>query len=365
MVTVVLKVMGPPTLVVEDPATGERSIPLSRTGQAFLALLALSNDGRSLSRALVAETLWPDTAPDKSASRLSSALCRLTRALGPGCPILQVDQGQIGLTRAPCFSVDILAVARCTEALRNRPVEHWEQPELAALEAAINRRTGAFLDGIDGDWVMAARQRCAEIYEAGLEALIRFHRRHGHVNRSIAAARKLVQQDPYREDAQAVLVELYGHSGQRSRALAQFADCSDLLRRDLGIEPGGALKASLDAAVASRPGGVPASPELLEMLRRVDRSVDRLARQLGEIQALLARGAAGAPDPEPPVQRRRRCRLAGIDLTRTSHQRTVEAAQPRCERENPGAWTGDHLDEAGVTPTGLAQTRSVPGSNDG
>jgi DNA-binding SARP family transcriptional activator len=284
MTTRLLRLMGPPKLTQCDEIGTETPQRLSPASLSLLALMAMQGpDG--MARAVVAETLWPGVPPEKSGSRLSSAVWRAQDA--DGVPLLTGEGGQIALAPGARITVDIADLARRTAALRRQEIDAWRQPEVAALEAALSRRSGGFLDGLEGDWLTAARQRCTEIYEAALETLIRYHRHHGHVDRSIAAARQLVRHDPYREDMQAVLVELYGRKGQRGRAVSQFASARDLLRSDLGVEPGEALTRSL-RAVLDRQTGL-ADREVLERLRQLDDNVARLSRQISEIRGLLAR----------------------------------------------------------------------------
>ena len=291
MTRYLFRLMGPPCLCGIGAAGEVTPIRLSRSNLALLALVTMNGRGAMLSRERAADTLWPDAARGKAASRLSSTLLRLRRALGGGALAIETDEGGLGLAASGPLDVDILDLAACTTRLRQSELPEWRKPDVAALEAAINLRRGGFLEGLDGDWVLAARQRCAEIYEAGLEALIRYHRHCGHMGRSIDAARTLVRQDPYREDIQAVLVELYARQGQRRRALAQYSVCRDLLKEDLGVEPGPELAASLRTAL--RPRAAPAiDPELLAAMRSIDSSIEKLARQVGEIHALLY-GAGG------------------------------------------------------------------------
>lgn len=292
MTRYLFRLMGPPCLCGIDAAGTVTPIRLSRSNLALLALVTMNGRGAMLSRERAADTLWPDAARDKATSRLSSTLLRLRRALGSGAGAIATDEGRIGLAATGTLDVDVLDLAACTARLRQSELPEWRKPDVAALEAAINLRRGGFLEGLDGDWVLAARQRCADIYEAGLEALIRYHRHCGHTSRSIDAARTLVRQDPYREDIQAVLVELYARKGQRRRALAQYTACRDLLKEDLGVEPGPEMAASLRTALRPRAASA-TDPALLAAMRSIDSSIEKLARQVGEIHALLNGSGGG------------------------------------------------------------------------
>lgn len=299
-----LRLMGPPTLIRNDDAGQTVPVPLSPAALTLLSLISLNGDGTRPSRGAVAEALWPDAAPEKSASRLSSALCRLQKSLGPEARhVLDSSQGRIGLVLGPEFDVDVLAVSRCIRTLRRTGVADWRMDDVARLEAAINHRDGGFLEGLEGDWLLDARQRCSEIYEEGLEALIQYHRHRGHVERSIAAARKLARQDPYREDAHAVLVELYGHKGQRGRAVEQYAACRETLRNDLGIDPGPGLASSLKAALGQKDSAVTMA-DLVVILQRLDRTVAHLARQIDEIHGMLGHRTLPPRDPTTTQSRR-------------------------------------------------------------
>lgn len=283
-----LRLMGPPRLTICRDDGTEESLHLSRTSLALVALVALQGAG-GMSRAVVAEALWPATTSDKAVSRLSSALWR---AHGPdGTALLAGDHGRIGLVSDAQITVDVLQLADRIETLRRRDVSEWPKPEVAALDAALSLRSGGFLDGLEGDWVTAAQQRCADIYETGLEMLIRYHRHNNHVDRSIALTRQLVRHDPYREDMQAVLVELYNRKGQPGRAVSQYALARDLLQRDLGVGPGDALKKSLSAMMErSAPSSTAEldQHEVLERLKHLDANIARLTRQIAEIRSLLA-----------------------------------------------------------------------------
>jgi DNA-binding SARP family transcriptional activator len=289
MTRYVLKLMGPVVLATRAETGDETEISLSRTSQALLALLAL-NAGRALmAREVVADTLWPDAPPDKARGRLNTALWRLRGAIGDPQgqgPLVERDH-RLGLAGDDVLGVDVHELDRRTRALAPAAVEVWANADVAALEAAIGVRRGSFLDGVEGEWSLAARQSCGDIYEAGLEALVRFHRHRGHVDRSIDAARRLVRQDPYREDIQAMLVELYASKGLRGRAIAHYASCRDLLHSELGVAPGAELVASLDGVLAR---SAPADDELMELVRTMGRTISTLVRHVDDIRAILVDG---------------------------------------------------------------------------
>lgn len=291
MTRYVLKLMGPVVLAARAETGVETEIRLSRKSQALLALLALNSERALMAREVVADTLWPDAPPDKARGRLNTALWRLRGAIdepqGQG-PLIERDH-HLGLAGDHVIRVDIHELDRRTRALRPGAVESWASADVAALEAAIGVRRGSFVDGVEGEWTYAARQSCADIYEAGLEALVRVHRHRGHVDRSIEAARRLVRQDPYREDIQAMLVELYASKGLRGRAVAHYASCRDLLHSDLGVAPGAALEASLGGVLAR---GQP-DDELIELVRTIGRTINTLARHVDDIRAKLADGNSG------------------------------------------------------------------------
>ena len=197
-----------------------------------------------------------------------------------------VRGGPIGLVRDGSITVDIWELRRVCDDLRSRPIGEWKTEEASAVEAAMQERRGEFLAGVEGDWVLAARQSCAEAYEYGLECMMRFYRHRGHADRSIAAARRLVRHDPYREDIHAVLVELYSERGQRSRAIAQYAACRDLLATELGVEPGPNLQGSLNVALGRVAPNGPTT-DIDQAIQRISQSMADLSRQVTELRRLL------------------------------------------------------------------------------
>ena len=59
----------------------------------------------------------------------------------------------------------------------------------------------------------------------------------GHHDTAIQRARELLSLDPLRETSHRQLMRLYADSGERSKAIAQYQSCRQLLQRELGVEP--------------------------------------------------------------------------------------------------------------------------------
>ncbi|WP_138469280.1 BTAD domain-containing putative transcriptional regulator [Poseidonocella sp. HB161398] len=280
-----LGVMGQPCLSRRNRDGLWSPVSLTRANRSLLSLLAVHCERSPLPRETVAEMLWPDCSEARSRSRLSSALWRLRKSIGPDAPVLETD-GCIGLLRAPVLRVDLWCLRRAAGRVRTRPAETWTRRQIAALDLAMQFRSGPFLSEVDGEWTAAARQSCAELYETALECLMRFYRNRGDCHRSIDAARSLVRQDPYREDIHAALIELYAEAGQRARAISQYQHCCEILRTDLGVAPAGEIEASLTRALGrNAPAAIPA--DLAALVGEMDAALDRLHQQMRSLKSVL------------------------------------------------------------------------------
>jgi predicted ATPase/Tfp pilus assembly protein PilF len=64
-----------------------------------------------------------------------------------------------------------------------------------------------------------------------------YYKLSGEIKLALYHARRLVDLDPWREESQAMLIELLARDGQRSAALKQYETCRRLLEEELGVEP--------------------------------------------------------------------------------------------------------------------------------
>lgn len=276
--------MGLPRLeVVAGGARETVTLPPSAT--ALLCAIAVHGPA-PVGRAALQDMLWPDATSERARSCLGSALHRLRAALGDAIQI-EDSHGAVGVAASSELTVDIVTLRCRADVLRGRDVTAWERTEVAALEAAVQSRRGAFFENVEGEWVQLARSDCADLYRYALECLLLFHRYRGELNNSIEAAKGLVRDDPYREDAHGSLISLYAEAGQRGRALAQYEACRQVLQSDLGLRPGPHVMASLQA-VASPTPAVNAATDIGDLVESIERSMADLHRKVEVLRAAVS-----------------------------------------------------------------------------
>lgn len=234
--TLQLRLLGTPSLLVPGSAS---HIPLERKDAALLALLAL--DG-SLPRARAAGLLWPDAEPQKARNSLRQRLFRLKRAAGTD--LITED--------------DALALAA--------GVEHDLAVLSARLTAEPSAATGDLLGAFGyedcaelSDWVTAARERFASQRRDALMAAATSAEQHGHIAHALQIAERLVADQPLSEQSHRLLMRLHYRRGDRAAALAAFARCTTLVKRELGTAVGTETRelAQLIERSDALPGGAP------------------------------------------------------------------------------------------------------------
>ncbi|MFQ3661766.1 MAG: BTAD domain-containing putative transcriptional regulator [Chloroflexaceae bacterium] len=203
-----------------------------RTGLALLIYLACS--GRPQPRATLAALIAGESDEPKAAMAVSNALRDLRAVLGDD---LQTDKQTVAL--APSLTI-VLDVAAFEAAARLALQQH----DMAALRAAAAAYGGEFARGFVlrdapafDDWLHYERERLHNQYIRVLEQLADAEARAGDLHAAIVTTRRLIAEEPWREEAHRGLMRLLARDGQRAAALQQFARCRDLLRREFGTEP--------------------------------------------------------------------------------------------------------------------------------
>lgn len=281
-----------------DSETEIRNLPLSPASRRLLACLALRGFENTVHRDELAEMLWPECAPGKSKSRLSSAIFRLRRILGcggagPAGPVyIREEGGGVGLAGDDNFRIDFWELNRRVEAIRGRPIEELENAEMAALERELQDCSGPLLSEFDLSCFDPERYQYDENQEYALETLMRYFRATGRRDQSIAAAKKLVAIDPLREDVHATLIALYGEKGLRRHVVAQFTQCKKLLLSDLGLTPNAQVIATYqDSLRRSAPAASPAkyAGNVESLVDEINLSMELLQLQIKNLHSFIGK----------------------------------------------------------------------------
>ncbi|MER6442619.1 bacterial transcriptional activator domain-containing protein [Streptomyces sp. NPDC001185] len=222
-----------------------QSVLIAPAGQRLLSLLALSR--RTLTRAYVAEKMWPDASDTRATRCLRSALWRLPKLDRP-LVIATVSTLQL--------SQDIQTDLAVTEDILHRTIA-WSQssgnipPDTPPVDVALADQalSSDLLPEAWDDWVIVERERLHQMRLHALESLARVHRSAGRCGEALDAALRAVAGEPLRESAHRQVIETYLAEGNIGEALRHFNALRHLLRAELGLEPSPPLRRRLESAV--------------------------------------------------------------------------------------------------------------------
>jgi DNA-binding SARP family transcriptional activator len=236
-----LRILGP-LEVVRDGAPVALGGPRQR---ALLALLAL-RAGTVVPRYRLIDELWGERPPDSAVNVLQTYVSHLRKAVPAGRLVtrppgylLAIEPDELDLHRFERLAADgrhALAAgdpAAAATALREA-LALWRGPALAdVVEADVARVEAARLD---------------ELRLAALDERLRADLALGRHAEVVPELDALVAEHPLREGFRAHLMLALYRSGRQSDALAVYRDAHRTLGRELGIDPGHALR-ELEAAI--------------------------------------------------------------------------------------------------------------------
>jgi predicted ATPase len=182
--------------------------PATQKARALLAYLVMHRDA-DVARERLLELFWPDADPERARHNLKTATWSIRRI------IRLLDADPDDYLRADRASMRWIA------ATTNDAQEFLESAgdgDAASRERAFTLYRGPFLEGDYDDWPVAQRERVESAYEELLARSLE-------TSRDPERARRLLDRNPYDEDAYALLIDAELEAGRplAARALAQRA----------------------------------------------------------------------------------------------------------------------------------------------
>jgi len=228
-----------------EPVTGfdSRKVP------ALLVYLACTR--RDHPREVLAELFWEDRTQAQALSNLRVALTSLRQTVEP---FVTITRESVGLNPDATAWLD---AAEFEEQLGAAGTD------AARLTSALDLYRGDFLAGFFVDsaafeaWATRERERLRLRAMAGLDALLAAHLSSEAYPAGIAAATRLLDMDPLREETHRQLMDLLARSGQRGKALEQYETCRRLLDDELGVAPAPETTALYERIRAGEPLAAP------------------------------------------------------------------------------------------------------------
>jgi DNA-binding SARP family transcriptional activator len=193
-------------------------------------------------RERLVDMFWGRLDPDRARAAFNTALWRLRKVLAQeprseGGRNLRTYGAEIILEQAPWLTIDTHCFA---SAVKQRP-ESQSVAEVAArvavLESAIQNYAGPFLEGEDADWILEERERLHSLYVRAESELMRCYGNSECYEDAIAAARRILVADPFRESVFRSMALLLVLNGQRGKALGQYERWRASFLTELGVDP--------------------------------------------------------------------------------------------------------------------------------
>ena len=245
--------------------------PHSRRARGVLAWLALHPGEHA--RGGVAARFWPDVLDESARASLRAALSELRGALRSGASCLATTRETVGLSGEDGeLWIDVRAFAALLAAGR--------------LAEAVEVGSGEMLTGLEGDWVIEAREEHDRELGHALEALAAEADRAGDLAAAVRHTRSAAALDPLSEEVSRRLIDRLARAGERAVALSTYESLAARLRNTLAIAPSPATRALAEGIRREEDPGLAGGVPLPAALgRRHDSPFVGRARELEGLRA--------------------------------------------------------------------------------
>lgn len=216
---------------------------LSHAMTGVLGALIYNNHQPLISDRLV-EDIWPNTSVKKTRSALNTLIWRLnglTADLGPDHNLKIIrNKDQIMISsHVSEGGVDFIKLKAVVHRLEKNQItgQDYKSEDITDLISALDLYKGDFIPTLQSDWALIARERYRSIYIRGCEIAMRAFADKRCFERAISFAKKILVENPYRENTRRQLIWLYVMNGQRAEAKKAYTETQAMLRDELGVEP--------------------------------------------------------------------------------------------------------------------------------
>ena len=238
------RILGPLSVTVD----GRDEITASRD-RIVLAMLLL-HAHRVVSSSELADAVWGDEPPSTARGQLQTCVSRLRRVLPPGA----IHTGAAGyrIVVDP-EDLDALVLDRLVAEARGTA-----DPQSArrAYRSALDLVRGPALPEMDSAVVRQAAAVLDERGAAAVEDWADLELATGHAREIVGVLLEAVERHPLRERLRGQLMTALHRAGRQADALAEYRRTRDVLRDELGIDPGRELQ---DLHAAMLAGSLPAA----------------------------------------------------------------------------------------------------------
>ncbi|MER6999318.1 BTAD domain-containing putative transcriptional regulator [Streptomyces sp. NPDC000410] len=254
-----IQLLGPVTLLRDN-------IPIFIRGQRqrrFLASLALK-PGQVISKEAIIEDSWDGEPPLTVSGQLQTSAWMIRTALTEaGLTRDALGSHDLGYElQVPSDRIDVFVFRDAVRSVRELHARGEHRTAAEQLDAALALWKGAALTDVTstrlrmrGEALDRERMAAAE-----LRALIDVGL--GYYGEAIAQLSELVDRDPLREDLYVGLMKAYYGEGRQADAIQVFHRAKEILREQIGINPGARLREVMQAILRQdeRLLGTPGTP---------------------------------------------------------------------------------------------------------
>lgn len=197
----------------------------TRAVEWLLALLVLRH-GRTVDRAWLAGTLWPDSEESRALSNLRDMLVHLRKALG-------LERARVLSPTRDTLTLDLegveVDVVRFDRAVRNR--------EEAEFKHAVEVYTGTLLEGCTEEWVFSERASREQACLRALETLADAAEQRQDYAEALVLFRRAESMDALSDSTQRGLMRMLTATRHTPAALYAYREYRLRLREEMNVEP--------------------------------------------------------------------------------------------------------------------------------
>lgn len=203
-------------------ADGE-PMPVPAGAQRLISLLALRG---GCGRSRLAGSLWPESTEPRALANLRTAIWRANQV----APSL-IRCGKDSVCLGPGAAVDVVDLVESAHSVMSAGSD-------ALPEAFFTQYVdGDLLPDWNDEWLTADRERMRQLRLHLLEILACRLSERGQFGLALEAGMSALRADPLRESAHRAVIRIHLAEGNVAEALHAYAECRDVLARDVGVSP--------------------------------------------------------------------------------------------------------------------------------